>query len=81
LPAFALTKYPENLSPIEGASIWMQSLTAYGLIEFGKMQQWQHVLNTAAACATPLELSPIEIRVLCALLEKERTTPEYYPLS
>ena len=29
----------------------------------------------------PLELSPIEIRVLGALLEKERTTPEYYPLS
>jgi NADPH:quinone reductase-like Zn-dependent oxidoreductase len=31
LPAHALAKYPENLSPIEGASIWMQYLTAYGL--------------------------------------------------
>jgi uncharacterized protein YceH (UPF0502 family) len=29
----------------------------------------------------PLELTPIETRVLGALLEKERTTPEYYPLS
>jgi uncharacterized protein YceH (UPF0502 family) len=29
----------------------------------------------------PLELSPVETRVLGALLEKERTTPEYYPLS
>jgi uncharacterized protein len=29
----------------------------------------------------PLEISPIETRVLGALLEKERTTPEYYPLS
>jgi uncharacterized protein len=29
----------------------------------------------------PLELSPIETRVLGALLEKERTTPETYPLS
>jgi uncharacterized protein YceH (UPF0502 family) len=28
-----------------------------------------------------LELAPIETRVLGALLEKERTTPEYYPLS
>jgi uncharacterized protein len=28
-----------------------------------------------------LELSPTETRVLGALLEKERTTPEYYPLS
>jgi uncharacterized protein len=29
----------------------------------------------------PLELSSIETRVLGSLLEKERTTPEYYPLS
>jgi NADPH:quinone reductase len=54
LPASALAKYPENLSPIEGASIWMQYLTAYGLIEFGKMQQGQHVLITAAASSVGL---------------------------
>ena len=54
LPAYALAKYPENLSPIEGASIWMQYLTAYGLIEFGKMQQGQHVLITAAASSVGL---------------------------
>jgi len=29
----------------------------------------------------PLELSDIEVRVLGALVEKEITTPEYYPLS
>jgi uncharacterized protein YceH (UPF0502 family) len=29
----------------------------------------------------PLELSPLETRILGCLLEKERTTPEYYPLS
>jgi uncharacterized protein len=28
-----------------------------------------------------LELSPVEVRVLGALVEKEITTPEYYPLS
>jgi uncharacterized protein YceH (UPF0502 family) len=28
-----------------------------------------------------LDLSPIETRILGCLLEKERTTPEYYPLS
>ena len=49
LPAYALAKYPDNLNPIEGASIWMQYLTAYGLIEFGKMEQGNHVLITAAA--------------------------------
>jgi NADPH:quinone reductase len=54
LPAYALAKYPENLSPIEGASIWMQYMTAYGLIEFGKMQQGDHVLITAAASSVGL---------------------------
>lgn len=54
LPASALAKYPENLSPVEGASIWMQYLTAYGLIEFGKMQHGYRVLITAAASSVGL---------------------------
>ncbi len=54
LPVHAAAKYPENLSPVEGASIWMQYLTAYGLIEFGKMQQGNHVLITAAASSVGL---------------------------
>ena len=54
LPAYALAKYPENLNSIEGAAIWMQYLTAYGLIEFGKMHQGQHVLITAAASSVGL---------------------------
>ncbi len=54
LPAYALAKYPQNLSPIEGTSIWMQYLTAYGLIEFGKMHEGQHVLITAAASSVGL---------------------------
>jgi uncharacterized protein YceH (UPF0502 family) len=29
----------------------------------------------------PLDLSPVETRILGCLVEKERTTPEYYPLS
>jgi uncharacterized protein YceH (UPF0502 family) len=37
--------------------------------------------HTPETVSMPLELSPIETRVLGALLEKERTTPEYYPLS
>ena len=54
LPVHAVAKYPENLSPVEGASIWMQYLTAYGLIEFGKMQQGNNVLITAAASSVGL---------------------------
>ena len=54
LPVHAVAKYPENLSPVEGASIWMQYLTAYGLIELGKMQQGNNVLITAAASSVGL---------------------------
>ena len=54
LPRHALARYPENLSPIEGASIWMQYLTAYGLIAFGKMREGHHVLITAAASSVGL---------------------------
>ncbi len=54
LPASALIKYPENLSSVQGASIWMQYFTAYGLIEFGKMKQGHHVLITAAASSVGL---------------------------
>jgi NADPH:quinone reductase-like Zn-dependent oxidoreductase len=54
LPVSALIKYPENLSSVQGTSIWMQYFTAYGLIEFGKMKQGQHVLITAAASSVGL---------------------------
>jgi NADPH:quinone reductase-like Zn-dependent oxidoreductase len=31
-PVAALGEYPPNLSPVEGAAIWMQYLTAYGAL-------------------------------------------------
>jgi NADPH:quinone reductase-like Zn-dependent oxidoreductase len=54
LPAYALATYPDKMSPIEGTSIWMQYLTAYGLIEFGKMHEGDRVLITAAASSVGL---------------------------
>jgi NADPH2:quinone reductase len=54
LPVHALARYPENLNPVEGAAIWMQYLTAIGLIEIGKMQQGNYVLITAAASSVGL---------------------------
>jgi NADPH:quinone reductase-like Zn-dependent oxidoreductase len=54
LPANALAKYPGHLSAIEGTAIWMQYLTAYGLIQFGKMRKGTHVLITAAASSVGL---------------------------
>ncbi|CAN5249439.1 zinc-dependent alcohol dehydrogenase family protein [soil metagenome] len=50
VPLRAIAKYPDNLSDIEAASIWMQYLTAYGaLIELGGLTNGQTVLITAAS--------------------------------
>lgn len=50
VPAGSLARYPDNLTPEEGASIWMQYLTAYGaLVEIGKVQKGEAVVITAAS--------------------------------
>jgi len=50
VPTHAIAAYPENLSAIEGAAIWMQYLTAYGaLIEYGQIKSQDYVLITAAS--------------------------------
>jgi NADPH:quinone reductase-like Zn-dependent oxidoreductase len=54
LPVYSLARYPENLNSIQGAAIWMQYLTAYGLIEFGRMGEGNFVLITAAASSVGL---------------------------
>ena len=54
LPAYALAPYPANLSPAEGASIWMQYVTAYGVVEFGGLKKGQHLVITAAASSVGL---------------------------
>jgi NADPH:quinone reductase len=53
VPAAALARYPESLSPQEAASIWMQYLTAYGALSFvGKLQADETVLITAGSSST-----------------------------
>ena len=55
VPTLAVAKYPDNLSPVEGAAIWMQYLTAFGaLIEFGRLQKDAFVLITAASSSVAL---------------------------
>jgi len=55
VPAYAVAHYPKSLSPIEGAAIWMQYLTAFGaLVEFGRLQKNAHVLITAASSSVGL---------------------------
>lgn len=55
VPASAIASYPANLSPLEGAAIWMQYLTAYGaLVEFGQLRKGDPVLITAASSSVGL---------------------------
>ena len=55
VPAFAAAPYPDTLSPVEAAAIWMPYLTAYGaLIALGKLQPEQTVLITAASSSVGL---------------------------
>ena len=53
VPANAVAAYPPNLTPTEGAAIWMQYLTGYfPLFELGRLRAGQHVLITAATSST-----------------------------
>ncbi|MFO7576708.1 MAG: zinc-dependent alcohol dehydrogenase family protein [Pelovirga sp.] len=55
IPATSVAPYPANLSPLEGTSLWMQYLTAYGaLVEFGQIQKGDSVLITAASSSVGL---------------------------
>jgi NADPH:quinone reductase-like Zn-dependent oxidoreductase len=55
VPAHAVAHYPDSLSPVEGAAIWMQYLTAFGaLIEFGQLQKDASVLITAGSSSVAL---------------------------
>jgi len=55
VPVHAVARYPENLSVIEGASIWMQYLTAYGgLVEVGNINRGDTVMITAASSSVGL---------------------------
>jgi len=55
VPAYAAARYPGNLTPVEGAAIWMQYMTAFGaLIEFGRLQKGASVLISAASSSVGL---------------------------
>ncbi len=55
VPDYAAVPYPDNLTPVEGAAIWMQYLTAFGaLIEYGRTRAQDSVLITAASSSVGL---------------------------
>jgi NADPH:quinone reductase-like Zn-dependent oxidoreductase len=60
VPDHAVATYPNNLSATEGASIWMQYLTAYGaLIDIGQLKEGDTVVITAAS--STIGLAAIQI--------------------
>ena len=55
VPAHAVSAYPDRLSPREGASIWMQYVTAWGgLIARGGLASGKTVIITAASSSVGL---------------------------
>ncbi len=55
VPSYAVAHYPDNLSPAEGAAIWMQYLTAFGaLIDIGRLKEGDVVVITAASSSVGL---------------------------
>ena len=55
VPVRAVAHYPDNLSVAEGASIWMQYLSAYGaLIDIGQLKGGDTVVITAASSSVGL---------------------------
>ncbi len=55
VPSYAAARYPANLSPVEGAAIWMQYLTAFGaLIDVGRLKKGDAVVITAASSSVGL---------------------------
>jgi NADPH:quinone reductase-like Zn-dependent oxidoreductase len=54
-PVAALGEYPANLSPVEGAAVWMQYLTAYGaLIAIAHLAKGDCVVIPAASSSVGL---------------------------
>jgi NADPH:quinone reductase-like Zn-dependent oxidoreductase len=84
VPAHALASYPEKLSFEEGASIWMQYLTAYGaLVTQGHVAKGDFVLLTAASSSVgiaAIEIVKVEGGVSIAATRTSKKKPELLAL-
>ena len=59
-PAAALGEYPAKLSPVEGAAVWMQYLTAYGaLIAIAHLAKGDFVVIPAASSSVGIAATEI----------------------
>tara|TARA_R110002124_G_scaffold234886_1_gene400245 strand:+ start:28745 stop:29746 length:1002 start_codon:yes stop_codon:yes gene_type:complete len=74
VPASAVAHYPDNLSTIEGTSIWMQYITAYGaLIEIANLEKGGTILLTAASSSVGIAAIQIAKMVEATVIAVTRT--------
>jgi len=83
-PAAALGEYPAKLSPVEGAAVWMQYLTAYGaLIAVAHLAKGDFVLIPAASSSVGIaatEIAKAEGAISIAATRKSSKKPELLSL-
>jgi len=79
-PAAALGEYPAKLSPVEGAAIWMQYVTAYGaLIAAAHLAKGEFVVISAASSSVgiaAIEIAKAEGAISIATTRKSNKKPE-----
>jgi len=84
VPAYSLATYPEKLSPQEGASIWMQYLTAYGaLVQHAKITRGDFVVITAASSSVgvaAIEIAKVQGAVSIATTRTSKKKAELLSL-
>ena len=83
-PAAALGEYPAKLSPVEGAAVWMQYLTAYGaLIAVAHLAKGDFVVIPAASSSVgiaAIEIAKAEGAVSIATTRKSNKKAELLSL-
>src|ERR1700674_61184 len=83
-PAAALGAYPAKLSPVEGAAIWMQYLTAYGaLIAIAHLAKGDFVVVPAASSSVgiaAIEIAKAEGAIAIATTRKSNKKAELLSL-
>jgi NADPH:quinone reductase-like Zn-dependent oxidoreductase len=83
-PAAALGEYPAKLSPVEGAAVWMQYLTAYGaLIAIAHLAKGDFVVISAASSSVgiaAIEIAKAEGAISIATTRKNNKKPELQSL-
>jgi len=81
VPVHALGEYPSTLSAAEGASIWMQYLTAWGaLVHIGKVSQGDYVIIPAASSSVGLAAIQIVKEEGGIAMAATRTSAKRYEL-